>query len=172
MLEHVIGWLVSELQDPAKASTGMLGSIAAIVGVAIARALAERRRLNRAVQSIPATVCPMPEPKPADESTPVASTIQIWALEDKVRELRGRLAGVDAQRQAAEAEQERTAIALVASRNRENALDRELAELRRAIDSGHTRMRLPQSHASLRPINVTEADDRKTPPQGMTRVRR
>lgn len=171
MLEHVIAWLIKELQDPAKASTGMLGSIATIVGIAIARALAERRRLNKAVQSIPATVCPMPEPKP-DESTPVASTLQIWALEDKVRELRGRLAGVDAQRQASEAEQERTAIALVKSRDRENALERELAELRRAIDSGHTRMPLPQSHVALRSINVTEADDRKTPPQGMTRVRR
>ncbi len=178
-MQPLLDWLISELQNPAKAAGGMLGSTVVFIAMAVFRVVrSEKKRRGEEEAKVGPTVCHVVEPK-FSQGTVIATARQIWDLEQRVLELRERLSKVDEEKKAAEADLTRTAaslnasdVALAESTDREKALAIELADLRRTIDSGFTRVRLPESRVNLRPIDVAEIDDRPTPTQGRARVRR
>lgn len=171
-MQPLLDWLIHELQDPAKAAGGMLGSAVSFLFLVVYRAVRDdRKRSAEAEKRVGPTVCTVPDHKP-DEATTIATARRFWALEQEISDLRARLASVDADRKAISADAIRTAAALGESERRNEALALELAGLRAAIEGGHSRLDVSQSHARLTPIDVVEIDDIKTPTQGRARVRR
>lgn len=178
-MQPLLDWLISELQNPAKAAFGMLGSTVMFLALVVMRTVREdRKRSEEEAKKVrPIEVCAVPEPKPPAD-VPLEVRLRVWQLQDTITELRGRLATCDGQLQASKAEESRIKVALAESRealaeaaDREKALAIELADLRRTIDSGFTRLPLPKSRVNLRPVNVTEISDEKTPQHGKGRPR-
>jgi hypothetical protein len=151
---------------------GADGSLATLIALVIVRVMQERKKLDKAVQSVPPTVCPVPEqPKRPSQGTVIATARQIWELEHQLEDLRGRLARTDRERAELASDAVALGASLAESERRNEALSAELAELRKSVDSGYTRLPLPPSRTQLRPVDATEIDDRPTPREG-TRLRR
>lgn len=167
-------WLVELFAklSPEGTATSFLGSLATLIALVIVRVMQERKKLDKAMASVPPTVCPVPEPpKHPTDGTVIATARRIWELEHELADARARLASVDADRKAISADAVRLGAALAESERRNESLASELAELRHSVDSGFTRLPLPQSRVRLTPVDVTEIDDRPTPREG-TRLRR
>lgn len=178
-MQPLLDWLIHELQDPAKAATGMLGSTVTFLVLVVFRAVwSERKRTAEEEKKVRPMVCSVPpEPKPPAD-VPLEVRLRVWQLQDTITELRGRLATCDGQLQASKAEESRIKVALTDARvelaeatDREKALARELADLRRTIDSGFTRIKLPPPLALPSPGVITEIDARPTPRRGTPRPR-
>ncbi len=181
--------------DLVKAIAAFFGAVTAIGGVitTIAARLGKTpaKDLER---KVPESECmkesPVSEPKmPAPGR--VQSVLEEWTRDDEVADLRTRLRTLDVELRRSKAEQARTALALAEERDqaeanlsrkseelnaaeqREQALRLELAELRRTIDSGYTRVPLPAVRAAKRVVEVDarEIHDIPTPTQGRARVR-
>lgn len=173
-------WIVEALSklSPEGTATSFLGSLATLIALVIVRVMQERKKLDKAMRSVPPTVCPVPEPpKRPSEGTVVATARRIWELEHELADARARLAALDADRKAVAADAVRTAAALAESERRNESLAGELVTLRKEIEGGHTRLPLSESHIALRPVDVVELDgqpleDKPTPTQGRARVRR
>ena len=164
-LEHLLSGL-----SPEGSITSFIGTIATFVALVIVRVTAERRRLDRAMASVPPTVCPVPDvPRRPSEGTVIATARRTWELEQQSLDLRTRLSALDRDKRAISADLSRTAGALRDSQQREEALRDELRELRDALDSGYARLPLPPSRTHPRPIDVVEVDARDTPRQGTKR---
>lgn len=114
----------------------------------------------------------MPEqPKRPSEGTVIATARRIWDLEQQINDLRERLARTDRERAELASDAVSLGASLAESERRNEALSAELAELRKSVDSGYTRLPLPPSRTQMRPVDVSEIDDRPTPREG-TRLRR
>lgn len=161
-------WLVEALSQlsPEGSITSFVGTIATFVALVIVRVMQERKKLDRAMQSVPPTVRAVP-----DQPTVIATARRIWELEQEIADMRERLSRVDADRKAVSADAVRLGGALAESERRNEALSVELATLRREIEGGHTRLPMRRSSVTLRPIGVTEIDDRPTPREGTRRPR-
>jgi hypothetical protein len=177
-VQPLIDWLIHELQDPAKAATGILGSTVTFLILVVYRAVRdERKRSEDEERKVRAMVVSVP-PEPKVPS-PVEPTLRRWSLEEDIANLRGRLGRLDAEHGALKTEQERTKLALAESRDAENAtaiklklaeerekkLADELATLREEIKGGHQSLDVSKSQVRLTPINVVEISDEKTPQQ-------
>jgi len=151
----VPSWLVDVFSQlsPEGSITSFVGTIATFVALVIVKVMQERKKLDKAMQSIPPTVCPAPDTM----ETTIAHARQIWELETQLRDAR-------ADRDKVAADASRIAQALAASENRAQSLAGELARIRRAIEGGHTRI-------TVRGMDAVEVDETPTPPRG-TRVPR
>ena len=154
-------WLVELFAklSPEGTATSFLGSLATLIALVVVRVMQERKKLDKAMQSIPPTVCPVPEQR----DTTIAHARQIWELETQLKAARD-------ERDTVTADATRTAQAHAASEARAQSLADELARIRREIEGGHTRV-------TVQGVDVVEVDaqpieDKPTPTQGWARVRR
>lgn len=171
-----------------------VGSFFGGIGVVLAGALKlitilnqrKLKMISELPSDLPAAAPAMPAPivihvpssRSSLASSPNIATLRrLGELEELVFNLRLRLAKVDGDRRDVEADLNRTAAALNASEQREEALQAELTELRRTLESGYTRLPLPAARAAKRVVDVREIDAREisdmdTPPQGRARLKR
>lgn len=148
----------------------MVGIVVAIISGVVIRVWKWRSQQTKAMEAVPATVCPVPEvPKHPSQGTVIATARQIWELEQKNADLRERLGNVDKEREELAADAVSLGGALAESERRAESLAADNATLRAALDGA--RLPVPVTRVDVVEVDSQPLEDKPTPTQGRARVR-